>query len=329
MKFLMVRSPISIVEKDFIGHGRAKVDFSEYENISQVIDEINKLYPEGIGRKKNSVKRFFNLKKGDIVLVPIPNAITLGVVNGKKYFDSNEIKNKACNLISVNFFRTNEGRIVRIPRKSLTQGLESRLRLRQSNADLTEFKDEIVRIIESIKINGAYKQETHILERVAEEEDKFKHDLLVSITSGTTWLSAGGNGLEKLIKELLIIEGYTANIQSKRQTSDISDIDILARRIDRFSESNLMIQVKHHSNISSSHGLTQLIAFNDFEDVDYQKWFITTANVSEETLELALQNNIKVMIGSEFVDWLYQHIDDLSKVTKQQLGIIEIPLLLK
>ncbi|WP_286995108.1 restriction endonuclease, partial [Acinetobacter sp.] len=118
-------------------------------------------------------------------------------------------------------------------------------------------------------------------------------------------------------------------IQSKRQTSNISDIDILARRTDRFSESNLMIQVKHHSNISSSHGLTQLIAFNDFEDIDYQKWFITTANVSEETLERALQNNIKVMIGSEFVDWLYQHIDDLSKVTKQQLGIIEIPLLLK
>lgn len=329
MKFLMIRSSISVIEKDCIGYGWAKVDFSNCDNADQVIVQINERYENGIGRHSNSVRRFFNLVEGDIVIVPLPKAIAIGVVNGKKSFDLSQAKNKACNLISVNFFRTSEGRVLRIPRKSITQGLESRLKVRKSNTNLIEFQDEINRIIDSIKSNGAYKQETHILEKVAEAENNFKQDLLKSITSGTTWISAGGIGLEQLVRELLIIEGYTASIQAKNQTSDISDIDIVARRTDRFSESNLMIQVKHHSNISSSHGLEQLIAFNEFDDVDYQKWFITTAEVSEKSLQLALQNDIRVMVGSEFIDWLYENIDDLSKATKQQLGIIEIPVLLK
>lgn len=329
MKFVMVRSPISTVEKDCIGYGWAKIDFSIHENVKQVIQQINEKYEDGIGRHGNKVRRFFNLTKGDIVIVPLPKAIAIGVVDGKKSFDSSLAKNRSCNLISVNFFRTSEGRILRLPRKSLTNGLESRLKIPTANVDLSDFKDEITKIIDSIKLNGAYKQETYILEKIAEAENSFKRELLASITSGTTWLSSGGIGLENLVKELLKIEGYTASIQAKNQTSDISDIDIIARRIDRFSESNLMIQVKHHSNVSSSHGLKQIIAFNAPDDGDYQKWFITTANVSEKTLELALQHNIRVMIGSDFIDWLYEHIDELSKATKQLLGVIELPVLLK
>ena len=328
MKILMVRSSISVLEKECIGYGWTKIDFSNCESATQVIEQINERYEKGISRHGNSVRRFFNLSEGDIVIVPLPKAVAIGIVNGKKSFDFSQAKNKACNLISVNFFRTSEGRVLRIPRKSITQGLESRLKVRKSNTNLIEFKDEINRIVDSIKSNGAYKQETHILEKVAEAESNFKHRLLKSITSGATWLSAGGNGFEQLVKELLIIEGYTANIQAKNQTSDISDIDIVARRIDRFSESNLMIQVKHHSNVSGSHGLKQLIAFNEFDDTDYQKWFITTADVSDESLELAVQNDIRVMVGAEVVDWLYEHLDELSKATKHQLGIIEIPVLL-
>lgn len=328
MKFLMIRSKASIIEKDFVGYGWKKVDFSKCETVNQVIQQINDKYENGIGRKTNSVKRYYNLAKGDVVIVPLTKAIAIGIVNGNKSFDIKLSNDKACNLVSVSFFRTTDGHILRIPRKSITQGLESRLKFRQSNVSLIEFKEEIERIIESIKLNGAYKQETYILEKVDEAENKFKQDLLQSITSGTTWLSAGGIGMEQLIKELLTIEGYTANIQAKNQTSDISDIDIVARRVDRFSESNLMIQVKHHSNISSSYGLEQLIAYKDFDDSDYQKWFITTAKMSEKSLEIAEANNIKVMNGVELIDWIYENLNELKNSTKQSLGIIEIPVLL-
>jgi len=329
MKAIMIRSPMSVLENDYIGYGWAKVNFSEHKNATDVISKINEEYTNGIGRHSNSIKRFFNLENGDIVVVPLSKAVAIGIVNGKKSFNQNLAKTKACNLVSVNFFRTNNGHILRIPRKSLTQGFESRLKVRKSNTNLNDFKEEIARIIDSIESNGAYKQETYLLEKISEAEQKFKKDLLTSITSGTTWLSAGGNGLEQLVKELLIIEGYTAAIQPKNQSTGISDIDIIASRIDRFSESNLLIQVKHHSNISGSHGLKQLIAFSDFEDMEHQKWFITTANMTDSSMELASQNNIKVMVGADFIDWVYENISDLSYATKQQLGIIEIPLLLK
>lgn len=328
MNILMVRTHLSTIEKDYIGYGWAKVDFSICDNVTHVIEKINHNYTDGIGRHSNSVKRFFNLSKGDIVIVPLSKAIAIGVVSGEKSFDISLANKKSCNLISVNFFRTADGHVLRIPRKSVTNGLESRLKARKSNTSLLEFKDEINRIVSAIKSKGAYKQETYILEKIAEAENVFKQNLLMSIKQGNTWLSAGGLGLEQLVKELITIEGYTASIQAKNQTSDISDIDILAHRVDRFSESNLMIQVKHHSNTSSNHGLKQLIAFNEFEDNNYQKWFITTAEVSEETLYLAQQNNIKVMVGWEFVDWIYENIDSLSQATKHLLGIIETPILL-
>ncbi|SFP51029.1 restriction system protein [Nitrosomonas cryotolerans] len=327
MQVIMVRSPMSVLNKDYIGYGWAKVNFSEYETAPEVIQKINQEYPQGIRRHTNKVKRFFNLESGDIVIVPLSKAITIGVVNGKKCFDISLAKDQACNLISVNLFRTHDGHILRIARKTLTQGLESRLKIRAANANLTEFKDEIERIIQSIESNGAYKQETYLLEKISEAETVFKENLLKSIISGTTWLSAGGNGLEQLVKELLKIEGYTASIQAKNQSSDIADIDIKASKVDRFSESHLVIQVKHHSNISGEHGLKQLIAYDDIEERNYQKWLITTADLSESSIELAEEHNIKTMVGTEFVDWIYDNITELSFKTKQLLGIIEIPML--
>ena len=183
------------------------------------------------------------------MIVPLAKSIAIGIVSGKKTFDLSLTDKKACNLINVNFFRTNEGHILRIPRKSLTHGLESRLKIQAHNTNLKEFKDEIERIIESIASNGTYKQESYLLEKIAEAEASFKENLLKSLTTGTTWLAAGGEGLELLILELLKIEGYTAKKQAKNQSSDISDIDIKASKIDRFSESNLFFQVKHHCNI--------------------------------------------------------------------------------
>lgn len=327
MNILLVRSHISIIEADRVGYGWSKANFSEYSTISELVQKIKQEYVKGIGRSTNRIKRFFNLSEGDIVIVPLTKSIAIGVVSGKKSFDINLTDKKGCNLVDVNFFRTNDGHILRIPRKSLTNGLESRLKIQSHNISLKEFKDEIERIVESISSSGIYKQESYLLEKIAEAEANFKENLLKSLTTGLTWLAAGGDGLELLILELLKIEGYTAKKQAKNQTSDISDIDIKASKIDRFSESNLVFQIKHHSNISSKHGLKQLIAYTDPDDIEYEKWFITTGNLSESSIQYAKDHNIKVMIGYDLVDWIYENISELSYGTKHQLGIIEIPIL--
>lgn len=328
MNIMMVRCPRFVLDKGFIGYGWDRVDFSKFDNENDLIKQFSQQYPNGIGRHTNNIKRYYNLKKGDIVIVPLFKSIAIGVVDGEKKFDITLSQNNACNLISVDFFKTEDKHLALIPRGLLTQGLESRLKLRTSIANLNVFKDNICDLIDAIKNKGFYEHETYILEREEKEKSNFKQKLLQFITSGKTWISAGGNGLERLVKELFEIEGYTAKIHAKNKTRDISDIDIIADKIDRFSETHILIQVKHHSNISGSYGIKQLIAINDYDDQNYKKLFITTADISEETKVFALENNIETMVGSELVDWIYENIDKLSNKTKQQLGIIEIPLLI-
>ncbi|OUY07776.1 restriction endonuclease [Acinetobacter populi] len=330
MKILMVRSPLVAINKGYIGYGRARVNFSTYQSVTDIVQAINEKYENGIGRNTNNISRFFNLQKGDVVVVPLSKAITIGIVEGEKSFDLNLAKDKACNLIAVNFFRTVDGHILRIPRKDLSQGLESRLKSRTTISNLNIYKDEIHRIIDSIESQGAYKQDTYLLEQIAESEINFKNNLLSAITSGKTWLSAGGNGLEHLVKELLEAEGYNAKIQAKNQSSDIADVDIVAQKIDRFSESYLEVQVKHHHHISGKHGLEQLIAYETHDsENEHLKLFITTANLSESNKEYATANNIRYMTGDELVDWIYDQLPKLSFKTKQLLGIIEIPTVVK
>ncbi len=109
MNILLVRSHISIIETDRVGYGWSKVNFSNFSTLPEVIKEIKQQYVKGIGRSTNRIKRFFNLTEGDIVIVPLAKSIAIGIVSGKKTFDLSLTDKKACNLINVNFFRTNEG----------------------------------------------------------------------------------------------------------------------------------------------------------------------------------------------------------------------------
>ncbi|MFC3874670.1 hypothetical protein [Neisseria musculi] len=56
---------------------------------------------------------------------------------------------------------------------------------------------------------------------------------------------------------------------------------------------------------------------------------ITTAAVSDENKQLAKQNDIEIMEGEELVGWIYESLPHLSEKTKQALGIVDIPSLLK
>lgn len=197
-------------------------------------------------------------------------------------------------------------------------------------AKLDKFKEEILKIMAMVKENGAYQTSSHLLEKENVARENFRSSLLSAILHGHTKLDAGGYGLEKLVKELLEIEGYKACIQAKNQSSDISDIDIFAEKEDKFYYSRLLIQVKHHKGVTNEHGLKQLIAYETEEDdVQAQKWLITSANMNNESIELARENNIQIMNGKELVDWIADCLPKLSTATKQTLGIIEVPQVIR
>lgn len=147
--------------------------------------------------------------------------------------------------------------------------------------------------------------------------------MLSRLRSGSTTLKSGGYGLEVLIKELMELEGYSAHIVAKNKTSDISDVDIEASRADPVSSNRVFIQAKHHRGETSDWGIRQLSAIEEDEHID--KWLITTAFVSSQTLELAQDKNVSVMDGEKLVDWIYDRINELSPSTKEQLGVGILP----
>lgn len=328
MSYFLIRSPLSVVKKGFVGYGRKKVNFSEFTNSKDVIEAINLRYESGIGRNTNNVTRFFNLKAGDIVIVPLTKSFAIGKVVGDKFFDETYADEMACNLVRVEFLQVN-GHVLRIARSQLSTVLQTRLRIRTAVASLQKFKAEIDKIIEDVENNGAYKQDSYYIGQVAEAIDNFKKKILFSIKKGETGLEAGGKGLEHLIEELLKLNGYSTNIEAKNKTSDKSDVDIIATKTDRFIESNLLIQVKHHSGFTNHTGIDQLILWKNDDKINYDKWLFTSGQISDDNQTYAENNNIKLMDGDELAEWIYENVERLSIKFKQQLGIIEIPYVIE
>jgi restriction system protein len=235
------------------------------------------------------------------------------------------------NQVEVKFLRNEDGDVAFIPRNTLSTALQSRLKLRMAIANFSSFKDELLRLVDSTNKGEVHTWKTEVERKEAEAEKKFKIDLLKRIQKGKEIsLSAGGYGLEKLVKELLQEQGYEASIQAKNQSSGIDDIDIIAERANLLTSKVevLFIQVKHHKGTTSSWGIEQLKAYPVSDDIDfYSKVLITTGKIDEAVKFEAEKDNIVILDGDQFVEWLYENIELLGINTKAALGIISIPSL--
>lgn len=127
-----------------VGWGRA--DFSQQASAEEVLKTL-----KDVGRNSNSIRYFFNLSVGDIVVVPLSRAIAIGIVSGNKRFVPEFANLNACNQVSVDFFCNDDGKIIRIPRNDLSEGLSSHLKIRKAIARLHNFRKEIEKIIISLK----------------------------------------------------------------------------------------------------------------------------------------------------------------------------------
>ncbi|MBN2825624.1 MAG: hypothetical protein JXQ76_09885, partial [Campylobacterales bacterium] len=83
---LLVRSPSELIALEQVGYGWSGINFSEYSSDTEVINAI-KTKGWSLGRKANMIKRFFNLKKGDIVVLPFSKSIAIAEVEGTKSYD--------------------------------------------------------------------------------------------------------------------------------------------------------------------------------------------------------------------------------------------------
>lgn len=322
----MVRSPESLINDNKIGYGWKQINFASHDNINSLIKEI--IDKNGsIGRMTNQVKNYFNLREDDIVIVPLGKSIAIAKVIGKKLFEPLFTRGHGANQVRVEFFRKGN-KIIRIPRSALKQNLESRLKLRTTIGDLSRFSKEIEHLIENLNNYGDFEINNSFQEKVDFYEQEFKKDLLNAICKGNTRLKAGGRGLEEFVKELLEIEGYSqVDILDKKNGEGIADVDIQATSENNPFLKDILIQVKHHNGETSKHAINQLIAYEAEATSNAYKWVITTGHISDESKLHAEENQINIMEGEQFVDWIYTNLNKLSRKTKANLGIVDVPKL--
>ena len=327
VNFVMVRSP-KLIKNNQIGYGWASVNFSQFETVTDLIDKGFKDIDRG--RQTNQIKRYFNLKQGDYVIVPFSGSIAIAEVVGQKsYHPITKGLPYGENRISVRYLKHKDGYF--IPRGNLSTALQNRLKIRITVCDLNEFSDELYKHIESIKNDKLYTWNNEQELKIQQNTEKFKVDLLSRLRSNKDInLQSGGIGLEHLIKEILEAKNYTARIPAKNEKSGIQDVDVIATRFSEFSEKKegIFIQVKHHEGTTGNRGIRQVAEYeineNDYTHID--RVLITTAEF--KNTDFAELHDVTVLAGADFVNWIYDNLNLLSDDSLSSLGISSLPTLL-
>ena len=330
-------------EKGIVAVGWSEINFSAFtkpDRVKELIEKVrNKYYsdrniaPQYVGKKLNEVYRFKNIKKGDRLLIPYYSEFRMAKALEEEIYDpeAGESHDMA-NQRRVEY-RKFDGKFIAIPRQKLSEGLQRRLRVRGTTiSDLAEFKQElngIWNISDDEIATGKCGWDQNYLEKQEEIENNFKETLLKRLRSGQTNLQAGGIGLEHLVKELLEIAGYQADVLPKSEFPGIADADVSATKPDPiYGEMKLFVQVKHHDGTSDDWGARQLIDIREKTPEiarDRKLVFITTGDITEAAMKFCDSYDIAVLSGREFVDWLSNEVKNLNPQTKMKLGLSDTP----
>lgn len=340
VNYFMVR-PINNSEKcvtnftnnSIVAVGWSDINFSEQNSSKEIFNKLpylKDMAPQAAGRHRSQIDRFLNIRENDRILVPHWDSICLALARNQRKYNESTYEIDQSNELFVEYLKDSKGEILSIPRDSISEGLQRRIRVRgMTISDLNEFYLEIENLFEvAKKEKTAYSWKDGIEEIRCGREKTFKASLLKNIQSGNTNLKTGGIGLERLILELIESEGYKAYILGKQTFPSFADADVVAVKADRFVESKLLFQVKHHSGISDSWGIEQLLEIKKQLPEIYKSHklvFVTSADVGSTLIEKAENNDVVVLNGIDLVDWIYDSLKKISNETKYKLGIIEFP----
>lgn len=319
-------------KRNVVAVGWSNIDFSKFSKGEALREAVRQQYYASsqeaaitISKKLNEVVRFKDIQAGDYIIVPFHSSIALAVAETDELYSLYDLDRDLSNQRKVSY-RYSDSDVLRIPRNELSEGLQRRLRVRGTAvANLFEFADEI----ETIFASRSYSFSQEMQLREQEERERLKMGLLDHIRSGKTNLQTGGIGLENLVCELMRCEGYDAKVLAKSKFTGKADADIQALKEDAFMSKKIFVQVKHHSGLSGKEGIQQVIdVLKQDEYKEYEGYFVTSADIDEQTTIFAADNDIEVMDGNALAELIINNIGNLSETTIRLLGISPYPHIL-
>lgn len=344
-------------ENEYVKNGRvafgwSKVDFSKFEDAELLSKTVEDTYYAGDfsatlrGRKKSEVKRIFNIKAGDIILVPCYKGFYIGTATGKRLYDPDSMDNDLANQIEVDFIKDKNNNPFYFSRDGKKTLLTTKLSVRGFTV-LNIYTEEIINEINSlIDSSSKYGKDFTELERVANFEntelEEFKKEIKDVLSDyKKTSLEPHGSGFEILIQKLFEHDGYEVSTPSKRASSSEADADILAIKESKLGDefsSIFYIQTKHYSGKSDA-GIDQIIKFkeeiksdeiNNIPEIvrankDNIKYvLISSGDFTNYVYEKAENDDDGIILinGNRLAEMLYDAIDEIPEI-RYKLGFVK------
>lgn len=309
---------VELFKKGYISIGW--LDFSTENYLSMIrsgVEGFDKMMDEqGYGRPRNrwNLWRFVNeMSEGDIVVVPFPYSFAICKISDNKVFtnesidpellvdrDGNRVTfeedgylhNSNGDLIDLGFYRKVEVVEKEIPREYADQALYSRMKIRQTNADICDLAGSINDAVEAFRKGKPVNLRESVMESAAPM-------VLEKI-----------RGLQNDSKFESLVEWYLKSLGASRvetpwrgeSPSEAGDADKVAY-FDNIGFA-IMVQIKKHSGITDDWAVTQIKAYStnhNFGEYATALWVISSGDgFSEEACRLAQENGVRLIDGPQF-----------------------------
>ena len=305
------------------GHGYLSIGWTDFSEDSFVrntkekgIEFINEQMQAKWGelrRNRYSLLRFIKeMKKGDYVVVPTWEKFSVfeiadDIVPSNESIDMNICKDwngniairkedgyiyNADQIIDLGFYRKVTPVELDIPREGFADAyLYSRMKILQTNADITDLADSVDDAIKRHRGNNPVNLKNEFIEKAA-------NDLLNKIRD-----VVNEKKFEELVRWYLEAVGAKVDNTSTEKTStEEGDADCVG-----FFENiktAIMVQVKKHDGKTGNWAVQQIARFeknHNYDDYFTQKWVISSADdFSEEAKEEAMSENVRLINGLDF-----------------------------
>lgn len=320
---LLEKGYLSIGFSDFANESfLKKVSESDWDYFEEQFDEIWENRPRG----RYSLWNFIaEMRKNDIVLVPNwwqtfsvykieePDVILpSSIIVGNDWMDWNEVKimqNKSKYLIldgeedylDLGFFRKVKPVATEIPRYEYADAaLTSRMKIRQTNANIADLKESIEDAIKSFKNNEPVNLKNSLVESSIEKWLKIIRSKM------------NPSKFETLVKLYFERVGATSIEMNpeKNSSNKAGDVDVIAE----FEpiKTIINVQVKFYVDVTHEWPVQQIKDFasskeNLNDGYSRQYWVISTSDIfSDGCIRLALENSIVLIDGKQFVRMLME-----------------------
>ena len=278
------------------------------------------LQAEGWGLPKNrwNLWRFImEMKKGDIVLVPTNHEFSLFEIEDDAIFSNESIDsslfvdwnekqairqedgycyNEDGQPIDLGFYRKVKPILYNIPRMLFAdQKLISRMKIRQTNADISDLKDSIE------NAQKAYKEHKpiNVKEKIIEETAPKLLSLIENLTSADSF--------ENLVEWYLKSLGARTEVPNKNAPDKgEGDADVIGYFEN--IKTAIMVQVKKHEGVTDEWAIQQIKAYqtnHTYDDYHTQMWIISSCeHYSLKAMNEADEAGARLISGLEFASMI-------------------------